>query len=162
MLVGDVVESLVAEELVRLESPKVEVVIHPSDIVISGRKHAAARAHAIITEQLSFTAAYLTRDRKAQQIEDRLREVWEEVRAHTTEEVRTAATGRLAEIEGELRKADLPYEEWEVLFREKLVVERALLMWECGKTNGPKDRTDLAYADPDLEDRALGPSETGR
>ncbi len=45
-------------------------------------------------------------------------------------------------MERKLRTVKLPYEEWEGLFREKLVVERALLAWEAGHTNRPHDLTE--------------------
>src|SRR4051794_11944153 len=51
---GGAVEKLVADELTTLKSDKVEVLLHPSDLVISGREPDAARAHAILTEQLIF------------------------------------------------------------------------------------------------------------
>src|SRR5262249_21454209 len=71
---------LVAEQLTRLVTGAVEVLIHPSDVVISGRDTDVAHARAILGEHLTVTKAYLTWSKEANEIEDRLREIWEALR----------------------------------------------------------------------------------
>jgi hypothetical protein len=122
---GGAVSSLVADNLTVLEGEVVEVLLHPSDIVISGRELAAAHARAVLAEHLSFTKAYLTWHKEANELEDRLRAIWDAYRAGTGEPRQWLST--LDRLERDLRQQKLPYEEWEVLFREKLVVERAVL-----------------------------------
>jgi hypothetical protein len=51
---------------------------------------------------------------------------------------------RLEVIEGTLRTADLCYDEWEVLMREKLLVERSLLHVAMGLIREPVDLTETA------------------
>jgi hypothetical protein len=119
---GDAVSDLIAENMAMLSSKTVEVILHPSDLIINGRATAAAHARAIIAERLVFTPAYLTWDKQAHELEDRMRAVW-----------RTRQTRELGEldrdiraIERDLRRLEVPYEEWDVLFRELLLLERAL------------------------------------
>jgi hypothetical protein len=138
---GGAVEDLVADQLTTLKSSAVEVLLHPSDLVISGRELDAARAHAIITEQLTFTKAYLTWDKEANQLEDRLRAIWCELKERRDGSV-SAAAEKLHAVERDLRCLKLPYEEWEVLFREKLLVERSLLQLAAGVADEPKDLTE--------------------
>ena len=120
---GSAVGDLVADRLTVLVAPEVEVLLHPSDMVISGRAQAASRTRALIAEHLTFTRAYLTWDAEANEIEDALRAVWQRVKEG-------AADGALDEVravEARLHALTLPYEEWEVLFRQKLQVERTAL-----------------------------------
>jgi hypothetical protein len=121
---GSAVGDLVAERLTRLYAPNAEILLHPSDMVISGREHEAARMRAVIAERLTFTRAYLTWDAEANQIEDSLRRIWEGLVAGSGG---AEALAQIRAIDGRVQTLDLPYEEWEVLFRQRLQVERAAL-----------------------------------
>ena len=116
------VAGLVADRMTALRSPDLEVVLHPSDLVISGREVTAARARAIVAEHVVFTPAYLTWDKEANELEDRMRAVWDARHARATSELRA----ELKNIEERLHTLEVPYEEWEVLFREMLLLDRAL------------------------------------
>jgi hypothetical protein len=124
---GGSVEDLVADELSVLRSEKIEVLLHPSDLVIHGREKDVMRAHALLTEHLTFTKAYLTWSKEAHELEDRLGALWREIESAGSDLKRDEAQTRLRDIERDLMTIEVSYEEWEVLFREKLVVERALL-----------------------------------
>jgi hypothetical protein len=114
------VAPFVADYLTNLVSPSVEVLVHPSDIVIVGAEFDVARTRAILAEHLTYTKAYLTWSKEANQIEERLGALW---RSETS-----AATARreLAEVDRLLRSQKLAYEEWEVLFRQRLLIDRQL------------------------------------
>ena len=125
---GAAVGDLVAEQLTRLYAPNGEVLLHPSDLVISGRAADASRMRAIIAERVTFSRAYLTWDAEANGLEDALRRVWEDLEG-------TTGIDALARLRALARRMDgltLPYEEWEVLFRQKLQVERAALRRVAG------------------------------
>lgn len=66
---------------------------------------------------------YLTWDKEANEVEDRIRAIWADVRADRRE----AAAAAIRDVEARLHGLQLPYEEWEILFRQALLVERALL-----------------------------------
>jgi hypothetical protein len=126
--------AMVARQLTTLHGDGFELILHPSDLVVSGTEKAAAHARAVLAEQLAFTRAYLTWDKEANEIEDRLRHLWEAAEHHAP--IRPLLE-RLETVERDLRALEIPYEEWEVLFRETLVVERRLLRdrpstWEIG------------------------------
>ncbi len=72
--------NLISDNLTTLVSPRLELILHPSDLVINGSKYDAARVRAIVAEQLSFSEAYLTWTKEGNEMEDRLREAWHEVR----------------------------------------------------------------------------------
>lgn len=125
-LAGGGANRLVAERLTTLRADRLEVVLHPSDLVISGPGAEVGHARAALAEQLAFSPAYLTWDKDANALEDRLRAVWEELRREPTGLSRGAAAADLARIETDLHSADLPYDEWEVLFRARLLANRGL------------------------------------
>ena len=60
-------------------------------------------------------------------MEDRLRALWSTSGPHSNGSVSNEALQDLEKIQVDLEALQLPYEEWEVLFREKLLVERRLL-----------------------------------
>lgn len=133
--------SLVGDELAKLVSEKVELILHPSDLVISGNKYDAARVRAIVAEQLAFSRAYQTWSKEANELEDRLGELWKQAKAGGLLD-RTAQIEELQQIERALRDAKIQHEEWEVLFREKLLVERGFLQIAAGVTDRPKEPAD--------------------
>jgi sporulation protein YlmC with PRC-barrel domain len=139
------IENLVAEELTVLKGNSLEVMLHPSDLVISAKKEDVPRARAAITEQLSFSKAYLTWSKEANEMEDRLNALWRQLQARANGAQGGAAMEKLQAIEVDLRELEVPYEEWEVLFRAKLLAERGLLQVLTGVADRPRDVAD-AYA----------------
>ncbi|HEV2439585.1 MAG TPA: hypothetical protein VGX97_05945 [bacterium] len=122
LLMGGSVAGMVTAELATFAGRDLEVTVHPFDIVISGPTRRVAGVQAALTEMLPFTPAYLTWTGDANEIEDRLREAWRH-RAAGQAGVGLAA---LAGIEHTIRHTGVAFEEWEVLFREFLLVERRL------------------------------------
>jgi hypothetical protein len=116
---GSSVRSLVPDRLLVLRSPSLEVTIHATDVAITGEKRHVARARAAMAVQMPFTAAYLTATQEGQRIEDRLVALASGPRDE-------AATG-LQEVDRRLASVVVPEEEWEVLYRERLQIERDLL-----------------------------------
>ncbi len=127
LFAGSGVDDLVAENLTVLKLPRFEVMLHPSDLVIRGKEKDVVRVQAMLAELLTFTRAYLTWSREAHDVEDRLVALWRQTTEHPDDFNRDEALEKLEGIERDLRKLDVSFEEWEVLFREKLVVERAVL-----------------------------------
>jgi hypothetical protein len=133
-IAGPGIKSLVPDRLVQLRGEGLEVGLYPSDIAISGDKVHVARARAAIASRLVATDAWLTTSAEAQEIEERLGRL-------TGADVPGGAPGATTNVpaehpnrDAELRAIDeqlavleVPYEEWEVLYRERLQVERDLL-----------------------------------
>jgi hypothetical protein len=136
---GTAVHTLVADQLTEFKAPEVEVLVHPSDIVINGKDKDAARVRAILAEQLAFSDAHLTWTKEANELEDRLRKFWHEIKDHTNGN--GASLDRLRQLDHDLRHLKLSYDEWDVLFREELLVERGLLEARAGITDEPQEAT---------------------
>ena len=123
---GESVKRLVPDELVMLKSGELEVTIHPSDVAVVGSKEAVARARAAIADRLTKTEANLTTSKEAQEIEDIIKGMRDGAdRQH--------ALDMLPGLDEELAHLTVPYEEWEVLYRQRLQVERDLLRPSAGQ-----------------------------
>jgi hypothetical protein len=115
-------------ETARLSSGRIEILLYPFDLVISGDPPQVFRAQALAAERLPYTRAYMTWSQQGNVLEDRLRRVW--MSADGDKHSARAAAAAMTEVEGirhDLKSACLAYEEWEVLFREVLMAERDLL-----------------------------------
>ena len=106
---GSGVRALVPERLVQLRGADLIITIHPMDLGLSGKSKVLARARSALVRELSFTEAYQTWAKEAQQIEDAL------MRADKGEVSVETIARQLATI-------DLPFEEWEILYRIMLQV----------------------------------------
>jgi hypothetical protein len=126
-LTGGVIENLVADNLTTLQGDEIAVTLHPSDLVLRGQEEEVIRARAIITQQLAHTGAYMTWTKEANELEDRMRALWIEAQERRDPAQYRKALATLEGIEQELESTIVSYEEWEVLFREKLMLETRLL-----------------------------------
>lgn len=125
---GGSVRRLVPDKLFVLRNRSLEVTLHPADVVMSGRREYVARARAAIATRMTFTAAYMTSAKESQEVEDVLRAIAEH----------RAPGGALAAVDDRLTKLTIPHDEWEVLYRQRLQVERDL--WQSGE-RGEQDGT---------------------
>ena len=140
-IAGAGIRSLVPDRLTELRGRGIEVGLYPSDIAIAGDKLTVARARAAIASRLTATAASMTTSAEAQEIEARLERLSAARVAGGTPGADAkvaskgaAATGSSLDPQAELRSIDsalavliVAHDEWEVLYRERLQVERDLL-----------------------------------
>lgn len=118
---GASVRGLLPDRLVQLKGTDVEILIYPSDVAISGTAATVTRVQAAVASRLTTADAWMTMSAEGQRIEDLLADLAE---AEAGGDERTAM---LAEIDHRLTSWKIPYDEWEILFRERLQVERDLL-----------------------------------
>ena len=122
---GEGVRSLVPDRLVALGGRGLEVLVYPSDISVAGAKSEMARARAAIASRLTFTAAYLTSSKESQQVEDRLERISQALRSGGSPSAEI--DNEIAAVQETLASLEVSYEEWEVLYRLRLQVERDVL-----------------------------------
>lgn len=125
LFAGGPLEDLVGDELTALRGHDFEVMLHPSDLIVRGRQARVTRIRMLLAEHLTFTKAHLTWSKEAHEIEETLERCWR--RAISRPSDAQQEDNSLESIEQKLRRFNGPYEEWEVLFREKLLVECRLL-----------------------------------
>jgi len=120
------VEGLVSEQMKVLRADDLEILLHPSDLVVRGRPEKTAPAASVLLECLIHTKAHLTWDAESHEIEDRLQAILRDTIAHGGRSV-PAASERLKAVERDLRRSLLAYEEIEKLYRIKWQVETEVL-----------------------------------
>ncbi|MEJ7749559.1 MAG: hypothetical protein WKF56_09670, partial [Candidatus Limnocylindrales bacterium] len=125
---GSGAASLVPERLIQLDGKDLDILIYPMDLLISGKPEVVNRARAAMASRLTTSAAHLTIASEAQEVEDRLMALAQPKAATPGEPARfdEAAASELAAIDLTLADIPIPYEEWEVLYRQRLQVERDL------------------------------------
>lgn len=120
--------ALVPDHMVRLVGPDLDILIYPMDAMISGRPATVTRARAAIASRLTTAAANLTVSSEAQGVEDRITRLAggdiEGSRTFPTYDLEAQET--LADIDATLTRIQIPYDEWETLYRQRLQVERDL------------------------------------
>jgi hypothetical protein len=145
---GKSLGELVPDRLMVLKGAGLDVLVYPSDIAIAGTKDRVARARAAIAAKLTESPAYLTASAESERIEDRLTALLGKDRA--------TVEPRLAELDAEIARLAVPFEEWETVYRQRLQVERNLLAREA-RSRGAEDAAPAAYASPPaLASRLVG------
>jgi hypothetical protein len=123
---GGNVRSLRPDRLVELTGPGLRIGVYPSDIAIAGDTHARTRARAAIMSRLATTSAHLTTSAEAQAVEDRIEQI-----AKARRGAGGTAGGRKDDtfdvIDALLLDLAIPVDEWDILFRLRLQVERDIL-----------------------------------
>jgi hypothetical protein len=125
---GRTSSSLVPDRMLRLRGKDLDILIYPMDILISGKPDDVTRARAAMASRLTTSAAHLTVTAEAQAIEDRLTTLAKGAPDEADRPPRfdEAAAAEFASIDEALATIRIPYEEWEVLYRQRLQVERDL------------------------------------
>jgi hypothetical protein len=131
-LSGSAGAGLVAREMTVLDGGDVEVLLHPSDLVVRGKEKRVNHVRALLAERLVFTPAYLTWTKEANEFEDRLGDLWREVQRRESEPEVDRLLAHIAALDRDLRQSSISYEEWEVVLRERLLLERALFRRAAG------------------------------
>jgi hypothetical protein len=123
---GDNVRKLRPDRLIELIGPSMRVGVYPSDIAISANTQDRTRARAVMMSRLATTAAHLTNSAEAQKVEDRLGQLAKHSGGSRNG---TAAGARTAfeAIDRQLLELAVSTEEWDILYRMRLQIERDIL-----------------------------------
>ena len=130
-IAGPAIRALMPGRPVELVGKDIEIGLYPSDISIGGKRAIVARARAAIATRLTSTAASMTTSAEAQEVEAILERLTK-ARVAGSEPGSAApdlatAGATLAELDRRLANLDVPHDEWEILYRQRLQVERDLL-----------------------------------
>src|SRR3954453_11647244 len=118
---------LVPDHMLQLHGADLDILVYPSDLLLSGKPRDVARARAAIASRLVTSAAYMTVTEEGQAIEDRLAALAHSpAGADGPPPFDAAARDELEGVDRQLAATDIAYEEWEVLYRKRLQVERDL------------------------------------
>jgi hypothetical protein len=122
---GKSLGALVPDRLVVLKGENLDILAYPSDIAIAGSQDRVARARAAIASKLTESPAYMTTSAEAERLEDRITAL---LRLDPA-----AARTRLVDLDREIARLAVPFDEWETVYRERLQVERNLLAREADR-----------------------------
>jgi hypothetical protein len=124
---GRALRGFVPEHAAYWRGPRLEVALHPSDLLLRGARSVGTWAHGLIAEELADTPALQTFDPAAQELESQIRRVWrlydENPPAHRDSPV---LQHRLNEIVQKLGEIDITYDEWSILYRQCGQLSRAI------------------------------------
>jgi len=111
---GALLGASVPRELAFFRGPDLEMTLYPNGVRVSGGKRVATRAHALITESATATAALQCMSAEGQKLERRIRALW------SHRERPQLVDRRLPSIAGAMADAELDFADWEILYRQLL------------------------------------------
>jgi hypothetical protein len=124
---GPSFDAYVPRRFAQFRGPRLEVMLYPNGLLLRGSEQETAWAHGLLVEALTEAPAYQTFDPAAQDIERQIRRVWavfgENPPAHAGASV---LESRLDEIVREIRELPVGYDEWQIVYRQALQLDRAL------------------------------------
>jgi uncharacterized membrane protein YqjE len=124
---GKALRGFVPDRLAYWKGPDLEVAFYPSDILIRGKNTQTAWTHGLLAEQLAHGPSRQTFDAQAQDLERQIHQVWsvydENPVAHTGSR---SLLSRLKDIAKELGRLKVEYDQWQVVYRQTLQLDRAL------------------------------------
>ncbi|GAC1346987.1 MAG: hypothetical protein NVSMB23_25540 [Myxococcales bacterium] len=124
---GRAFSSMVGERIHFLRGATLEIAQPGNEMLLRGKDSELARAHALAAEVLAPRDVLQVFDPRAQSLEKQIKRVWsvyaDNPRAHVRAPVLRA---RRDEIARELFETSLEYDEWQVVYRELLQLDRAL------------------------------------
>lgn len=124
---GDAFRQFVPDRLEHFQSPRLAVSFYSSGVLLRGAGQQVTWGHGLIAEVAARGDGYQTTDSAAQKVERQIQSVW---RAYQSDpdahEGAPRLLERVGEIARELGKLDVEFEEWQVLYRQLLQLERGV------------------------------------
>jgi hypothetical protein len=118
-------DAIVADDPKMLRGPDLEVYLYPADLLLRGKKKIVSHVRAQIAQTMLERDAYLVSTREAQHVQDELGRMSELAERH--EEATDAspiARSRLEAIRAEMNTADIEFDDWVMLDRILVRIER--------------------------------------
>jgi Putative Actinobacterial Holin-X, holin superfamily III len=124
---GAAFRDYIPQRVAYFRGDRLEVALYPNALLLRGSEQDAAWAHGVVVEALTEAPALQTFDPGAQDVERQIRRVWSVFRenpsAHTDS---TALISRLGEIARDIAELPVPYDEWQIVYRQALQLDRAV------------------------------------
>jgi hypothetical protein len=124
---GAALRGFMPSQMAYWRGAKLELALYPSDLLIRGEKLKLAWAHGVLAEGLARGPGLQTLDADAQALEQEIRRVWsvldENPERHRDSRMLAA---RVKEMGEDLGRLTVPYDDWQVLYREIVQLARAI------------------------------------
>jgi hypothetical protein len=120
-------DAYVPEHFAYFDGPRLTAALYPNGLLLRGSANETTWAQGVVIEALTPTPGLQTFDPAAQDIERQIRRVWVVYRENPAAHRRsTALLGRLQEIAAAIRRLQVTYDEWQIVYRQALQLGRAL------------------------------------
>jgi hypothetical protein len=162
---GRALRGLMPPELAHWRGRSLQIALYPSDVLVRGAKERASWTHGLIAEAFARGPGLQTFDLDAQEIELQVHRIWrvyeKEPEAHRGSRFLLA---RVREAGRDLGTLDVPYEQWQVVYRKIVQLARAIegepqLLQAASAEGGSMDSKRSPGAMP--ESRPLESTSTG-
>src|SRR5207249_3570952 len=118
----------IAEQSAYFRSGELDVVLYPNALLLRGPNGAVARAHALAVEALTgHPDMFQTVSSEAQELERQIQRVWSAFRLNPkAHQNARPLLSRFDDIATEVARRPLPFDDWQVIYRQMLQLGRAL------------------------------------
>jgi len=104
-----------------------EIALYPSSALVRGPEKQTAWVHGVLAEALARGPALQTLDPAAQDLEKQIQQVWRVLDSYPRKHVESRVLeSRVRDIAEELAQLRVPYDEWQIVYRELGQLARAL------------------------------------
>jgi hypothetical protein len=136
---GTDVRSHVPTQLEHFVTDDLAISLYPTGLVLHGLPERLTWAHGLIAESVVRTGGLQTTDTKAQALEQRLRALWKLTEVDRRgPKVDGLVVRELEQITRELRTLQVPWDDWQALYREILQLDRSL-QGQCQLLDAERD-----------------------
>jgi hypothetical protein len=123
---GAAFRSYVPDRIEHFVSRDMTMSMYPNGVLLRGKRSRVTLAHGLIAETATHTRGLQTSNADAQKLEKQLRLVWREYdERRAAHAAPTALLDRVSELTRDLARLDVDFDDWQVLYRQILQVERA-------------------------------------
>jgi hypothetical protein len=123
---GAAMRGYVPERLAHFTGPALAVTLHPSSLLLRGEPDATVVAHGLVAESLAAGEALQTTDPDAQRLEREITRVWRTLDEHPAHVGSALLASRVNDIARDLTDTSIAYDDWQILYRQLLQLDRAL------------------------------------
>jgi Putative Actinobacterial Holin-X, holin superfamily III len=121
-------EGVVLQKTAYFRGATLEAALYPNALLLRGTENDTARAQALVVEAVTGRPdMFQTFSPGAQDLERQIQRVWSVLRRHPEAHVQAGPLlSRVDDIAAKMARTPLPFEEWQILYRQVLQLERAL------------------------------------
>jgi hypothetical protein len=124
---GQALGSHLPDRLEHFQTGDLTITLYPSGVVLRGKRDRLSWAHGLIAEAVVYTEGLQTSDARAQALEERLRPLWK----HHHDGLAGGGpspelSSEIQPIAEELRNLQVDWDDWQILYRQILQLDRVL------------------------------------
>jgi hypothetical protein len=124
---GSAFRALVPLKLEHYEAPDIAISFYTSGVLLRGKGQHLTWAHGLIEEVAVHSDGFQTTSPKAQELERHVRHIWKVFDQHPAAHRGShRLRSSLEDLAKQLAKLDVEYEDWNVIYRQLLQLDRAL------------------------------------